>query len=145
MKKALFTLCLIVATARASAETYAIDWHSIDAGGGTSTGTVYSVSGSIGQPDAGTMSGGGYLLVGGFWSVVSALQMADAPLLSIERLPGAARVYWPNSATGFVLEQSLTVTGAWSQVAFPYHTNATDISISLSPPMGNRFYRLRKP
>ena len=145
MKKAFFTLWLIGVRAIASAQTYSVDWFSIDGGGGTSTGAVYSVSGSIGQPDAGTMTGGGYLLVGGFWGVVSALQMADAPLLSTERLPGGVRVYWSNSATGFVLEHSLSVTGAWSQVAFPYHTNATDISISLSPPMGNRFYRLRKP
>src|SRR5437660_4921406 len=145
MKKAFFTLWLIGVGAIASAQTYSVDWFSIDGGGGTSTGAVYSVSGSIGQPDAGTMTGGGYTLVGGFWGVVSALQMADAPLLSTERLPGGVRVYWPNSATGFVLEHSLSVTGAWSQVAFPYDTNATDISISLSPPLGNRFYRLRKP
>ena len=57
MKKALFTLCLIIVAVRASAQTYSIDWHSIDGGGGTSTGAVYSVSGSVGQPDAGTMSG----------------------------------------------------------------------------------------
>ena len=35
MKKALFTLCLISAALRASAQTYSIDWHSIDGGGGT--------------------------------------------------------------------------------------------------------------
>jgi hypothetical protein len=33
---------------------------------GTSTGRVYSVSGTIGQPDAGKMSGGNYTLDGGF-------------------------------------------------------------------------------
>lgn len=31
----------------------AINWHTTDGGGGTSNGGVYSVSGTIGQPDAG--------------------------------------------------------------------------------------------
>jgi hypothetical protein len=35
------------------AQNYSIDWFTIDGGGGTSTGGVYSVSGTIGQPDAG--------------------------------------------------------------------------------------------
>ena len=41
------------------AESYSIDWFTID-GGGTSTGGVYSVSGTIGQLDAGQMSGDGF-------------------------------------------------------------------------------------
>jgi hypothetical protein len=32
----------------ANAQSYSIDWHTIEGGGGTSTGGVYSVSGSIG-------------------------------------------------------------------------------------------------
>ena len=39
---------------------YDLSWHTIDGGGGTSTGGVYSVSGTIGQPDAGAMSGANY-------------------------------------------------------------------------------------
>jgi hypothetical protein len=43
-----------------------------------------------------------------------------------------------------VFDQSPTATGAWSQVAFPYTTNATDLSISVPAPTGNKFYRLRR-
>jgi hypothetical protein len=39
----------------------------IATGGGSSTGGVYSLSGTTGQPDAGAMSGGVYTLSGGFW------------------------------------------------------------------------------
>ena len=129
----------------ASAQRYAIDWFTIDGGGGTSAAGVYSVSGTIGQPDAGLMTGGPYGLAGGFWSVVAAVQTPGAPLLSIVRQGGAVRIFWPLPATGFVLDQRLTVTGAWSQVSFPYATNVTDISITMPAPTGNRFYRLRKP
>ncbi len=47
---------------------YDISWFTIDGGGGTSTGGGFSLSGTIGQPDAGVMSGGNFTLVGGFWA-----------------------------------------------------------------------------
>jgi hypothetical protein len=42
---------------------YDLSWYTIDGGGAT-----FSTGGSIGQPDAGSMSGGSYQLNGGFWS-----------------------------------------------------------------------------
>ena len=104
------------------AQSYSIDWFQIAGGGGTSTGGVYSVSGSIGQPDAGpTMSSGAYSLVGGFWGVI-AIQTPGAPLLSVELTNGAVRVFWPAPATGFLLDQTMALASppaaiSWSQVA----------------------------
>ncbi len=51
-----------------SVATYQLDWYTVDGGGGSSTGSVYSLSGTIGQADAGAASGGTYTLAGGFWS-----------------------------------------------------------------------------
>ena len=141
----MLSIAAICLTTSARAQQYSIDWHTIDGGGGTSTGGVFTVSGTIGQPDAGALSAGSYTLVGGFWGIVSVVQLPGAPRLSIERIGGAVRVFWPKPSVGFVLDQSLTVTGAWSQVSFPYTTNATDISITVPAPMGNSFYRLRFP
>jgi hypothetical protein len=138
-------LALWAASATTNAQSYSIDWFTIDGGGGTSTGGVYSVSGTMGQPDAGALSGGGYTVAGGFWGILSAVQSPGAPLLSIERVGGAVRVFWPKPSAGFVLDQSLTVTGIWSQVSFPYATNAADVSITVPSPAGNKFYRLRQP
>jgi hypothetical protein len=45
-----------------------LSWNTIDGGGGTSTGGSFALSGTIGQPDAGTMSGGIFSLQGGFWA-----------------------------------------------------------------------------
>jgi hypothetical protein len=46
----------------------AINWFTIDGGGGTSTGGGFTLSGTIGQHDAGQpMTGGGFTLTGGFW------------------------------------------------------------------------------
>jgi hypothetical protein len=47
---------------------YGLDWWTVDGGGATTiTGGSYSLGGTIGQPDAGLMGGGGYTLAGGFW------------------------------------------------------------------------------
>ena len=41
-------------------------WHTLDGGGGMSTGGAFVLRGTMGQPDAGTLSGGGFELRGGF-------------------------------------------------------------------------------
>jgi hypothetical protein len=52
-----------------SGGTYDLTWSTIDGGGGMfSTGGTYELSGTIGQPDAGKLSGGIYTLNGGFWN-----------------------------------------------------------------------------
>jgi hypothetical protein len=51
-----------------------VDWASIDAGGGSSTGGIYSVSGTIAQVDADPLqpaSGGNFELTGGFWAGIA--------------------------------------------------------------------------
>ena len=150
MKTLVFASLLV--TCAVHAQNFAIDWFTIDGGGGTSTGGVYSISGTIGQPDAGpVLTGGNYSLVGGFWSIVAAIQTPGAPLLTVTRNPanGDVTVSWPTPADGWVLDQTSAMDSppaaiSWSQVAFPYQTNATAISITVPSPSGNRFYRLRK-
>ncbi|OGO74348.1 MAG: hypothetical protein A3K41_02205 [Chloroflexi bacterium RIFOXYD12_FULL_57_15] len=47
---------------------YTLDWWTVDGGGATSSmNGSYSLGGTIGQPDAGTSTGGTYALSGGFW------------------------------------------------------------------------------
>jgi hypothetical protein len=48
---------------------FTIDWFTLDGGGGSSSGGTFSLSATIGQPDAGAMSGGAFTLGGGFWAV----------------------------------------------------------------------------
>jgi hypothetical protein len=64
----LFLTILLFFSNPAHAQSFAIPWWTVDGGGGTSTGGGYTLSGTIGQPDAGMMTGGGYSLIGGFWS-----------------------------------------------------------------------------
>lgn len=65
---AIVLLCLTTAAQVDSTDgAYDLSWHTIDGGGGTSTGAAYQLAGTIGQPDAGSMSGGSFELLGGFW------------------------------------------------------------------------------
>ncbi len=64
------------------AATYTIDWYTIDGGGTMSTsGGSYTLSGTIGQSDAGTQSGGNYKLNGGFWGLLDSLSRLNLPLI----------------------------------------------------------------
>jgi hypothetical protein len=132
---------------RASGQTYSIDWFTIDGGGGTSTGGVYSVSGTIGQPDAGHMAGGNFTLDGGFWGIIAAVQSPGAPLLRVVRTStNTVVVAWPAPSTGFSLQENSDLkTTAWSGITNTVNVIGSENQIIVAPPLGNRFYRLKNP
>jgi len=131
----------------ARGQSYSIDWWTVDGGGGTSTGGVYSVSGTMGQPDDGQMSGGNYTLDGGFWSLVAAVQTPGAPLLTITHTPtNSVIICWPSPSTGFGLQQNGDVANpnGWSAFAGAISDNGTTRSVTISPPAGNLLFRLKQ-
>jgi hypothetical protein len=146
MKKVILLFSLLI-PAISFAQSYSIDWSTIDGGGGTSTGGVYSVSGTIGQPDAGaTLSGGNYSVDGGFWSFAAVVQTPGAPLLSIRvTAPNTVVVSWPSPSTGFLLQTNNNLaTGNWNNYGGTVGDNGTVKSVTNSPPAGNLFFRLKK-
>ena len=60
-------LLAMLAVSTASAQ-YEISWYTIDGGGGRSSGGPYTLTGTIGQPDAAYSGGGDFELLGGFWT-----------------------------------------------------------------------------
>ena len=140
-------LAILSALAVAQAQNYTIDWFTVDGGGGTSTGGVYSVTGTIGQPDAGVMSGGNYTLAGGFWGVLAAVQTPGAPYLWVMRTStNTVCVWWPVPETTWQLQATTNLVSAGSTwTPRSYGTNGANCVYIESPPTGNRFYRLYKP
>ncbi len=68
----LFGICLAALAASPSlAQPFDVDWFTIDGGGTqTSTGGGLTMTATIGQPDAGTLTGPGALEIqGGYWFV----------------------------------------------------------------------------
>jgi hypothetical protein len=134
--------CFVLGCAFSASAQYSIDWHTIDGGGGTSTGGVYQVSGTIGQPDAGgPMTNGQYSVTGGFWALPQAVQVSGAPTLKITAAaPGFATLSWTPATPGFVLQESSDVASGWtnspSGAANPTSVPASGLL---------KFYRLNKP
>src|SRR5687768_3621509 len=110
MKKRLILAALLgsLATAAAHAQPFAIDWFTIDGGGGVSSGGGFSLSGTIGQWDAGpTMTGGDFALTGGFWALPIAVPTPESPELRImPAAAGQATISWSPGGPGFVLQVS---------------------------------------
>ena len=143
MKFHLLILALLLSASATSAQSYSIDWSTIDGGSSTSTGGVYSVSGTIGQPDAGgSMTNGQYSVTGGFWALPQAVQITGTPTLTIvPATPGNATISWSPSTLGFILQETLSLSptnwvnsasGATNPITVPANTAA-------------RLYRLFKP
>jgi hypothetical protein len=144
MKIYLLILALLIPSVN-YAQSYSIDWYKISGGGGTSTGGVYSVNGTIGQPDAGgPMTGGSYSLTGGFWALISVAQTPGAPTLYISHSGNAVTIYWQD-VSGWSLQQnnSLANASGWSVNSSWTTSNGTNY-LNVTPPGGNLFFRLKQ-
>ena len=140
LRQAVATLFLMVSVLATHAQTYSINWYKVSGGGGTSTNTQSSLSGTIGQHDAsGAMTGGGFSLTGGFWSLY-AVQTPGAPLLTITYTGNQAIVSWDPSVAGWTLQTNHNLsTGTWSN----YVPTVVNNRVTNSPPTGNVFFRLK--
>jgi hypothetical protein len=142
----LLAVALLLAGTSAVRAQYAIDWYKISGGGGTSSGANFSVSGTIGQPDAGSaLTGGNYALTGGFWSLY-AVQTPGAPNLSIRFVaPNSAIVSWAGTGSYVLQTNNDLATTNWAGYGGSIlSTNGTS-SVTISPPVGNLFFRLYHP
>jgi hypothetical protein len=77
-------LLIILSVGIANAQgVYSLPRSVVSAGGGTSTGSVFTLQGSIGQPVANTaLTGDNYSLSGGFWSGIALLFKLMLPLVT---------------------------------------------------------------
>jgi hypothetical protein len=134
---------LALASTRVVAQFYTIDWSKIAGGGSTSTGGVYSVSGTLGQPDAGgPLTNGQYSVTGGFWALPVAVQTVGAPLLTIAPAAlGQATISWTPATPGFVLQETLSLAPSNWVNSVSGATNPITVPATLP----TKFYRLSKP
>ena len=133
------------------AQNYAIKRSTSDGGGGTSGGGKFTLTGTIGQPDASVpASGAQYAIAGGFWGAFTSIQAPGAPRLSIAYDAGAdlVTVSWELPAVGWVLDESPTLglgRSPWEEVPTEtYQSNATHRFVTFPNPGGSGFFRLRR-
>lgn len=125
----------------ASAQTFTVEWSTIDGGGGSARGGPFTLSGTIGQWDAGaTMTGGNYALTGGFWAMPIAVPTLEAPTLRITPAgSGLATISWSGGSPGFVLQTS---EDGYSWSDSPSGA-ANPTTVAATFPI--KLYRLRRP
>ena len=125
---------------------FSVPWFTVDGGGGTCTGGPFTLSGTIGQPEAApALIGGAFKLDPGFWSGVTVQQTPGAPTLKIQLTGnGFAVLSWPANVTGFVLEETglLGQPNNWTNTLQPIVDTATEHTVTV-PAAGYKCFRLR--
>ena len=153
MKTIIFSILVALIALAVSAQNFSVDWYKISGGGGMSSGgpvtgsNYFSVSGTIGQPDASAnsaLSGGNFSLTGGFWSLY-AVQTTGFPTLYIRAAaPNSAVLFWQNVDSYTLQTNSNLATTNWADyggsVALLNGTN----NVTFAPAVGNLFFRLRQ-
>ena len=141
-------LLLCGASATANAQRFAITKYTIDSGGGTSSGGTYSITGTIGQPDAaGVSTGGNYTVSGGYWAgLVNIVQTAGAPELTISKFGKSTVVLtWKDPDDRWALDQSGTLRKTdWRASTLTVLTQGGAKSVTLGLPRLATYFRLRK-
>lgn len=144
MKTKLLALILASGTASLCAQ-YAIDWLTIDGGGGFSSGGAYTLAGTLGQPDAAASSRGDYDLLGGFWSAFADAPTGAVPRLRIARSGTNVILAWPVDSSGFQLQASPGLTPSdWSGVKTVPVVVGDEYQVVEPLGVEPRFFRLMK-
>ena len=129
----------------ARAQNYQLDWFTLDGGGGTSIGNGYSLSGTIGQPDATTSSGGAFKLEGGFWPAFET-NRTNSLNLRIGRMPTGVVIAWSVYHPGYKLEAAaLLPTNHWVEIPIEPVISGFDYTVLLPADPAQRYFRLRQP
>jgi hypothetical protein len=88
------------------------------------------------------MTGGGYAVTGGFWSIIAAVPTVGVPNLTIASIPNGVKISWPDTGTYTLLQTSSLATGVWiTNTSVITTANGTN-SVTIAPPAGNLFFRL---
>src|ERR1043165_7252828 len=109
-----------------------------------STGGWYSLTGTIGQMDAGRVAAtNAYRIEGGFWAI--AIQQLGYPPLNITRADTNYFVSWQTIEPGLILQQTTTLgtPTVWSDTTGLVSTNGLTnlVQQPLASGVSNRFYR----
>ena len=138
----------VVTPARLFGADFAVGQGVMSSGGGTSTNGTFSITGIIGQSDAGArLMGGVFAVEGGFWGAVTLLQTPGLPL-SLQLLQASSTLVfsWPVTGETYVLESSPVVgpAAAWIPVSALVESGAQYRFVLLPQQPGQRYFRLRQ-
>jgi hypothetical protein len=148
--KFLFRLFLFLSVAAGVCfAAFTLPWSTLDGGGGKSSGTsaggtVFTVTGTIGQFDTTEAAGGAHRIAGGFWAHVINSPDPDYPDLTIVRQPnGDATIQWQGDAAGWQVQTSTDLV-QWGNIGGVITTGGV-LTVTYDPGVPKRFFRMKKP
>jgi hypothetical protein len=155
---ALFPAVLATVARGQSGGPFDLSWSTIHGGGGTSVGSTggadtttssqFTLTGTIGQPDAGiaTLRGGQFSLTGGFWSFLSVVQTPGAPSLEIKLVGASAVLSWPLNMSGFFLQETPSLSASiWTSTPQSVVDTATEHTVTVPATGLMKCFRLKHP
>ncbi len=104
----LIVLATLASASLATAQELNIDWFRIGGGGGASSGSNFTVIGTVGQFEAGSLAAGNFKLDGGFWPIAAD---AQGGLPTITTQPQSEQAPLRTTATFNVVASSATPLG----------------------------------
>jgi len=146
----LLFLSLVCPALAGAAESLSIDWYIVDGGGSTSAGE-FTLSGTVGQPDAGALIASGYdfAIFGGYWGQLGDVipVPAERPVLSISFAnANSLLLSWPASQTGYLVQKRRADAQSWNDLAsIPVVVgNEYQVTLSFTPADAPTYFRVRK-
>jgi hypothetical protein len=128
----------------------AIDWFTLDAGGGAQSSANYVINFTAGQTDVGSLetTSANYQILPGFWALEEMGPATGLPELSIALSGPNVILSWPSPSTGFVLQfkdSFSPLSPAWADSPALVSDNGFIKSVTVPHNLVSRFYRLRRP
>jgi len=138
LKIALF---IVMAATPRTGSSHNLNWSTCQGGGGSCAGGRFKLICSVGQPDAGTASGGTFVQQGGF---LPAFQKSVLPSLTVTRAAGEFILSWPDVAAGVHADWSQDLQGnTWYDLG-EGAVVGTLRQVRIPAIGGSLFFRLRK-
>jgi hypothetical protein len=98
------------------AQSFSIDRFVMAGGSGTSAGGAFGLSGTVGQPDAGAMSGGNYSLAGGFWGAVQPPVPVRSVIIKVSVVFGEVRLRFTGiPGRIYYVDRAHNITDPWPE------------------------------
>ena len=124
-----------------------LSWSTLGGGGGVSSNGRFTMSGTVGQPDAGSLSGGAFKIEGGFWSGITVDETTAGPVLKIRLTRGGQAILsWPLSAQDYTLEEAAGAVPPirWTRATQTVVDTSTEHTVTVPAAGVIQCYRLKK-
>lgn len=140
--KTIYALSMLACAQTLVGQPFTIKSYTIGAPGGAGASKQHAIKGAAGAHDAMDYASRFFAISGGFWEIAGE---PKGPRLRIIASGRNVLVAWPDSAAGFQLEQSDSLSPpSWTDIRVTPRVVGNEMQVILPLQAGPQFFRLRK-